>query len=192
MDMNNDFIYDRIQYLLSHDELYVDGIRVTDKQTFENDDKYSNTTNVSQNKFKVAVNENDIFNYAYQIFEPLNLILKVPDGVYNTISIPIVITGTFNRNIALGVGFLKLYKNGVLFSTFDESDITIVGETFTINIPGLITLGGQFYITISPGLFISELNEVYQGISNATDWDFIVSDGYFNQAYFNSTYYNTD
>jgi hypothetical protein len=65
-DMLNDFIYDRLQYLLTHDVIYVDRIRVTDKQTFESSDKFSDT-NIAQSKFRVTVDESDIDDEAYQV-----------------------------------------------------------------------------------------------------------------------------
>lgn len=69
MDMCSDFIYDRLQYLLNHDIIYVDTIRVTDKQTFENTDKFGGT-NITQVKFKVAIDESDIDNEATQVYIP--------------------------------------------------------------------------------------------------------------------------
>jgi hypothetical protein len=65
-DMLNDFIYDRLQYLLTHDVVYLDGTRVTDKQTFESADKYSDT-NIAQVKFRVSVDEEDKDNETYQV-----------------------------------------------------------------------------------------------------------------------------
>lgn len=79
MDMCNDFIYDRLQYLLSHDIIYVDTIRVTDKQTFDNGDKLGGT-NIAQVKFKLAVDESDIDNEANQINIP---IIPVPTYDYS-------------------------------------------------------------------------------------------------------------
>jgi hypothetical protein len=67
-DMCNDFTYDRLQFLLSHDIIYIDSIRVTDKQTFDSSDKYGGT-NIAQAKFKVAVDEDDIDNEAYQVYQ---------------------------------------------------------------------------------------------------------------------------
>lgn len=70
MDMCSDFIYDRLQYLLSHDIIYVDTIKVTDKQTFDNGDKFG-STNIAQVKFKLAVDENDIDDEANQVNVPI-------------------------------------------------------------------------------------------------------------------------
>lgn len=67
-DMLNDFTYDRLQYLLTHDVIYVDTTRVTDKQTFESSDKLSDS-NVAQSKFKLCIDETDIDNEAYQVKE---------------------------------------------------------------------------------------------------------------------------
>lgn len=67
-DMLNDFIYDRLQYLLTHDVVYVDRIRVTDKQTFSSSDKFADT-NIAQSKFRLSVDESDIDDEANQIHD---------------------------------------------------------------------------------------------------------------------------
>lgn len=66
-DMCNDFIYDRLMYLLVHDVIYVDNVRVTDKQTFDSQDRFAGS-NVSQEKFKLSVDETDIDDNANQIY----------------------------------------------------------------------------------------------------------------------------
>lgn len=67
-DMVNEFIYDRLQYLFTHDVIYVETVRVTDKQTVENTDKFGDS-NVAQIKVKLPVDENDIDDEAYQVKE---------------------------------------------------------------------------------------------------------------------------
>lgn len=69
-DMCSDFIYDRLQYLLSHDIIYVNTIRVTDKQTFDNSDRIGGT-NISLNRFKLAIDESDIDDEANQVNVPI-------------------------------------------------------------------------------------------------------------------------
>lgn len=67
-DLCNDFIYDRLQFLFTHDVIYADTIRVTDKQTFENQSKLG-SSNVTQLKYKLSVDINDIDDEAYQVFK---------------------------------------------------------------------------------------------------------------------------
>lgn len=69
-DMLNDFIYDRLQYLLTHDVIYTDRVRVTDKQTFESSDRLADT-NIAQSRFKLSIDESDIDDEANQINVPI-------------------------------------------------------------------------------------------------------------------------
>lgn len=99
---------------------------------------------------------------------------------------PNEIIGTFNRNITLGTGFLKVYKNNALFLTFDENDIEVEDNVFTIDISNLFPDNGEYYINFTTGLFISIFGEVYQGINNTTDWKFRIALPDFNSLDFNN------
>ena len=98
---------------------------------------------------------------------------------------PNEITGTFTQNILLGTGFLKVYKEGILFLTFTESDISIVGNSFSIDVSNLFPDNGNYYILFSNGLFKSSY-EIYAGITDITKWTFTIADGeYSNTEYSN-------
>jgi len=90
---------------------------------------------------------------------------------------PNEIIGTFNRNITLGTGTLKVYKDNALFLTFDENDIEVEDNVFTIDVSNLFPNNGVYYINFTTGLFISIFGEVYQGITNTTDWLFSIGNG---------------
>lgn len=102
--------------------------------------------------------------------------------------LPNQITGTFNRNMTLGVGALKVYKDNALFLTFTQSDITVNDNVFTIDVTNLFPNNGVYYINFSTGLFISVFGEVYEGISNTTDWAFTIADGEFSNTDFNNEF----
>lgn len=198
MEMNNDFIYDRMQYLLSHDIIYIDNIRITDKQTYENDDKYSNSTNVSQNKFKVAVDVTDVYNYEYQIFEEFNVINKIPEGNlsianYNTItSNSTSYKLSFNKPITSidNSIFGKLYKDNVLFGLFDHTKFTISGNDVLINVSSFpVTQNGYYYLTIQENVILSN-TEKFQGFSE-NKMNFTISDGDYNSDDYDNNDYNT-
>lgn len=80
-DMVNEFIYDRLQYLFTHDIIYVETIRVTDKQTVDNPDKLGDS-NVAQIKVKFAIDENDVDDEAYQVKE-IPVPAQLPLADYN-------------------------------------------------------------------------------------------------------------
>jgi hypothetical protein len=102
---------------------------------------------------------------------------------------PNEIIGTFNRNITLGIGTLKVYKDDVLFLTFTQADIVIEDNVFTIDVSNLFPNNGEYYINFTTGLFISSFGEVYQGITNTTDWTFTISDGEFDNTEFNNEFF---
>ena len=102
---------------------------------------------------------------------------------------PNEIIGTFNRNITLGTGFLRVYKDNALFLTFDENDIEVENNVFTIDITNLFPDNGEYYINFTTGLFISLLfGEVYPGITNTTDWAFRIVDGEYDGTEYSNEY----
>jgi hypothetical protein len=104
---------------------------------------------------------------------------------------PNEIVGTFNRNITLGTGTLKVYKSNTLFLTFTENDIEVEDNVFTIDVTNLFPNDGDYYINFTTGLFVSIFGEVYQGITNTTDWRFNIGVSDFNSIDFNNLDFNT-
>lgn len=101
---------------------------------------------------------------------------------------PNEIIGTFNRNITLGTGFLKVYKDDALFLNFTEQAIVVLDNVFTIDVTNLFPDNGNYYINFTTGLFISSFGEIYQGITNTTDWAFTIADGEFDGTEFSNEY----
>jgi hypothetical protein len=101
---------------------------------------------------------------------------------------PNQIIGTFNRNIVLGVGNLRVYKDNALFLNFDETDIVITNNVFTIDISNLFPDNGSYYINFTTGLFKSVFGEVYNGITNTTDWAFEIGIGEYNNTEYTNEY----
>jgi hypothetical protein len=89
---------------------------------------------------------------------------------------PNEISATFNKPITLGVGTLKVYKDNVLFLTFTQDDIVVVGSTFTIDVTNMFPNFGSYFIIISEGLFTG-LGCNSFSIKNITDWTFTIGAG---------------
>ena len=104
---------------------------------------------------------------------------------------PNEISGTFNRNITLGVGTLKVFKDNALFLTFTESNIVVDGNVFTIDIRNLFPDNGNYYITFTEGLFKSGV-QVYKGITNSSTWTFSIIDGEYEGTEYNNSEYITN
>jgi len=102
-------------------------------------------------------------------------------------NLPNEIKATFTRNIILGVGTLRVYKEGILFLTFTQNDITITGNYFTIDISNLFPDNGDYYILFDEGLITSIFGEHYS-VSNPDIWKFTILDGEFDSNDFNNEF----
>lgn len=171
------FGYDRLNVLLKSDFYYIDEVRITDTTKVDSNDMIE-LSNVFTTNFIVSKNYNDTASYEYQIFDGFNLVTKSPFGTFTLASLPTDIEGTFNYPITLNEGTVQVYdaSDNSLLATYTESDITVIGNTFTIDNTGLITSNGNYYIKVSSGLF-SYIGVDFEGINNTTDWAFIVQDG---------------
>lgn len=172
------FIFRRINMLLISDVIYIDGLRMTNKTNVKGSERIG-FSNLSEAEFSCFINSNDSYTTIPQIFEPLQLVYKLPLGTYNSETIPAVINGNFNRSITLGSGFLNLYNSSdTLISSFDETEVTIIANTFSCDNSAATLSNGTYYVQISNGLFISN-TETFEGISNKTDWTFEITNALF-------------
>lgn len=185
----DNFTYRRLNDLLGHDVVYINGYRVTNKQTLPSKD-YEGLSNFFSIDFKVPIDYTEVVNDVYQINVPLTLTSKTPFGVYASADAISSISGTFNKNISIGSGTLRLYKNGILVGTFATPDIVISGNAFTITL-GLTLFIDSYYIEMDQGLFISDIGELSESITEPDGWAFSIVEGYYSDTYYNSTYYLT-
>lgn len=102
-------------------------------------------------------------------------------------NLPNEIKAVFNKNIVLGIGTLRVYKDNILYITFTESDINIFGNYFTINITNLFPDNGSYYILFDEGLITSIFGEHYS-VSNPDIWKFTILDGEFDSNDFNNEF----
>lgn len=186
------FAYERANIMLISDVIYIDGVRITNKPQVKNGERLG-YSNLFDGSFACYKDYNDTYTYGYQIASPLSLTNQSPLGIYTLATLPTEITGTFNRNIVLNTGTIEIRKTSddSLIQYFIEDDIIVVGNTFTIDITGVITLNDSYYITISNNLFSSGC-ETFNGIDDNSSWIFQTSLGDFNNADFNNTDFFTN
>jgi hypothetical protein len=185
-DSIDNFTYRRLNNLLSRNIVYINGNRITNKQTLPSKAR-AGDTNIFNLDFKVAIDYNDIFVEELQIFDAFELVTIIPSGDYTLANVGSIIQGIFNRVVTVGIGELTVFKDTVLFATFDQTEITITNNE--IEMPISLIGNGVYYINITPELFISSFGEVYQGITNTTDWTFTISDGEFDNTEFNNEFF---
>lgn len=204
--MCNDFIYDRLQYLFSHDIIYVNKIRVTDKHTHDNSDRYSDTTNVSSNIFKLAVNEEDKYDFGYQIFEDISVepLSLIPLGQYSTdgylasTNNSTVFKVVFGVDVYIRPGFKATLYRGLSIAGFvyaGRASVDASGKAIEIDVFGL-NLGtpSEYSIVIDPNSIYANgfFNEIDFNGFEFGEWTYSINEGFFNKMFFNNALFNTN
>jgi len=179
-EMMSNFAFERINAMLLSDIIYIDGVRMTNKTTLKSGQRIQ-ASNIFKTEFSCYKDYNQKYLPYPFIYELINLVTKSPEGVYTLSSLPTEITGNFNRNIILGSGTIKLYKGVTLLETFTTA--TTVGNSFSVDITGLITENDTYYVVISSGLFSDGLY-VYGG----TNWSFEVRNGDYSSLHYSNNY----
>lgn len=187
-DRIDNFTYKRLNNLLSRNIIYLNGNRVTDKQTLPSKDR-AGDSNIFNIDFKVAIDYNETYSGGLQIFETFALSDLFPSGSLLLADVSSAdATAQFNRNFTLETGSITLFKDGVLLHTYAQGDITLALPQFSVDLTGVIVANGSYYFNISNGLFISDFNETFNGISNTTDWAFVVADGEYDNTEYSNEY----
>lgn len=180
-----EFTTERLDFILMHDIIYVDGVRMTNKTVIDNSERINGTNLREESEFNVTKNFSDLFTPKFQIFEELALIFKEPEGLYSLGTLPANIVMNFNKEISTLTGTVIIYDNSddSIIDTFNQSDVTIIlGNTAQISIVGSITTSGEYRIEVANGLFESNFGE----LSDFYSWFFTVQDGDFLNTDFNS------
>lgn len=187
MELCDNFVYNRLRYLLNYDLVYLNGFRISDKPQIKKGERVGGS-NIFVLDFEVNLTKN-YKPFAYQLFEPLKLVTKTPIGIYGIDSfISNGISGTFNKNISIVNGSINIFKVGFgLIASYDF--ISNIGSNgfLTDDLPTLTI--GKYYIQFPAGLFISGTETIE--ITNKTDWAFEIKDGEYNSNDYDSNDYLT-
>lgn len=180
-DYLNNFVFERTNAMLLSDIIYIDGVRQTNKTTCKSGEVIGDT-NYYKSEFEVYKDYNQTYLPYPFIYEPLNLIDKLPLGIYTLDSLTTEISLTFNRDVTLLNGNVAVKNSsGVVVATFNETDITLVDNNATIDITGIITINDTYTIEVDANLFTdgSDNNAFFS-------WTFdVVSGEYDNTEYSN-------
>lgn len=179
-DKIDNFTYRRLNNLLSRNVVYINGNRITNKQTLPSKDRIGDTNSFNID-FKVAVDYNETYNYNLQIFEDLELTSYEPNGIISIT--PTEIKGTYNYNLTQEVGTIKLYENTTLIATFEPSDITIIGGKFSVYITGLTSVGNTYKVVLSNGLFSTLV-----GLTDYFEWQFTLATASYSSSSYSNNY----
>ena len=190
------FTYDRLNTLLVHDLIYIDGVRVSNKTTLEDIERIELSSLVNSS-FTISKDYNDKKEYKHQIFSGFQPIEFIPFSNTTLAGLSNSINLKFNLPINILEGFINLYNKdtNALINSFTETDMYLDG-TNVIAIDDLdtfITENGSYYFTVSSGL----VEDVTFGLCNDaiidnSTWCFTVNDGDFDRNDFDSNDFYTN
>ncbi len=174
----NNFIFDRIVTLFSHDILYINGFRVNNKPSVKKGDKLG-TSNFFQLDYEYNPSE-EFRAYQYQIYQGLEVVNKIPEGdlslsEFNTATATSTLFQLqFNKTFVMESDIsATIYKDDVLFASIPSSKFSINDKTLEIDVTDYpITAQGIYNVVIPPNK-ISKDNDQWQGFENG-DWEFII------------------
>ena len=192
IDYIHHFGYLRLNTLLAHDLIYLNGVRVTDKAIVESNDREGNS-NFFVTSFNVARNYNDELSYNPQVFSLTTN--YSPLGVYQVGSVIDPIKITFNSDVELGEGDIRLYQEGVgLIEAYPTTRFVVSGGEVTVDPANPIVLdntGGTYYFNYDETFFIV-LGDCLPALTDNTTWRYRVSLPDFDGGDFNNADFFTN
>ena len=181
----NPFVFKRINVLLIHDIIYVDGLRMTNKTNVKGSERLG-YSNLSEGEFSAYINNSDIFTFEYQIYEGLRIIENNPVGQISLYSFINEIKFSLNKPVIQNTIFsgIKLKNNlGVVLYTYDVLDLVFDGSYYLLDtIPYTFTTG-HYTIEIPSGLFSSTFET-----TSAYSWNFNIVAGDYSDADYSTDY----
>ena len=165
---------------------YINGIRCTSMTTAY--DPVLGSTNFYSAQWNAFMDETEEYTDESMIANPYTLTPIAPTLSYTISSLPTTLSGNFTQNITLGTGNLIIYNSlNVAVAIYDQSAITVIGSTFSINISGDITVEADYYVNFESGLFVSVFNQNIF-LESKTEWTFGVYTGEFENTEFSNEF----
>lgn len=179
------FVFKRINVLLIHDIIYIDGLRMTNKTNVKGSERLG-YSNLSEGEFSASINNSDLFTFSYQIFEGLRIIENNPVGQVTIYDFVGQIEFFINKPATLnGTGkFINLKDNlGNILYSYDCSYLIFDGTVYYINMGAFTPAVGSYTIEIPSGLFSS-------GYENSLfySWNFNIVAGDYSSSDYSTDY----
>ena len=189
------FTFERLQEVFMHDIIYIDGKRLTNKPILEPQEQIGNTDLIKAN-FTAYLNENDTYEYEFQVFDGLVLSNYNPFGLYLTGFQIEGLSFDTNINIELLTGSLRVYDSSdTLIYDFNESDMVINSDTqlkiISTGTPVQNLPNGTYYVNVDAGL-VTGLGVLNEAITDSTTWTFTITDGDYSSNDYNTNDYFTN
>jgi len=179
------FVFKRINVLLIHDIIYIDGLRMTNKTNVKGSERLG-YSNLSEGEFSAYINNNDLFTFDYQIYEGLKIIENNPVGQISLYEFFNEISFSLNKPVTLNpIASLINLKDGdgnILFS-YDYLDLTFDGVYYNIDSSAFTPAIGSYTVEIPKGLFSSTLQT-----TDFYSWSFNIVVGDYSDTDYSSDY----
>jgi len=170
----NGFTYKRLKRAL-YQECYFNLVRVYATEGLEFEPR-EEEANISQSRFLIDPDEENIFSPFYQIAEePTVIQLTPPDDSENPVFTDLIIQ--FDQVVQQGSGGVQVYQNGVPVGAKKETfgvDLTLVGDTLTIDASDITFTDGFYYALVNQG--IVNINGIvdFAGFNSSTQWNWSI------------------
>lgn len=176
----NPFVFKRINVLLIHDIIYIDGLRMTNKTNVKGSERLG-YSNLSEAEFSAYINNSDLFTFEYQIYQGLRIIENNPVGQISIYSFIDEIKFSVNKPVTKNaiLSGIKLKNNlGIVINEYDTADLTFDGTYYLLDMAPFTPATGSYSIEIPSGLFSStfETNSAYSWNFNLVAGDYSDSD----------------
>jgi hypothetical protein len=192
----NRFTFDRLNVLLKHEIIYLDGIRVTNKPVVSSSERLGDS-NYFETDVIVAKNYNDAKLYDFQIYEGLQYVGFAPQGLYITSTSFASLKASFSEAITINSGTITVYDStDTVVETFTESDMSIVGSSVDIDLTGTSLenpINNTYYVHVSGGLVTGVIGgQDNEEINDSVTWSFELRDADFLGTDFNNSDFFTN
>jgi hypothetical protein len=176
----NPFVFRRINILLIHDIIYIDGLRMTNKTNVKGSERLG-YSNLSEGEFSAYINNSDLFTFDYQIYQSIKITAINPVGQISIFEFVPEIKLFVNTEVTRIVIPEKIkVKNslGIVIHEYNSGDISFDGDYFITPMNLFIASVGSYTIEIPAGLFSIgvETSKAYSFSFNIVSGDYDSSD----------------
>ena len=174
------FVFKRINVLLIHDIIYIDGLRMTNKTNVKGSERLG-YSNLSEAEFSAYINNIDLFTFEYQIYENIKITAINPVGQISIFEFVPEIKLFVNKEVTRVVipEKIKVKNNlGIVINEYNSGDVSFDGDYFTVPMSAFTAAVGSYTIEIPTGLFIfnNEISSFYSFNFNIVTGDYSDSD----------------
>lgn len=185
----NAFYFSRVNIMLIHDVVYVDGVRITNKPQLTNEERLMDS-NIFTASFDCFKDYDDTYTFEPDYYR-FDIVYLYPQGIY-TAQPPISAEIRFSDYVIdNGSTIIRLrdYTNGNIIQTYTSSNLSIVDNKITFMLPLGMTLG-KYYLEVSGGSLSSPSGKIFDGINNKETWNFWIKKGDYSGADYSSDDYS--